>query len=73
MAQPIGFCFLNPEIKKTEYLFGNIKELEGKLLTVLGVNKERDFLCITEKGLIDISACDVLLYVPLCASTTKFY
>ena len=57
----IGTCKVTSNPTKTNYLFGNIKDIASKTLRILEKNKFGDCLCFDHTGnnLVDIDHVDV--------------
>jgi hypothetical protein len=54
------FVCLKSKTEHTTYLFGSIKEIEGKKLRLIEENKNGDCLCIfEEKCLVDVNKKDI--------------
>ena len=62
----IGTVTLKDQLTKTEYYWGPISDIEGKILPVLEVAIDNSsYMCIVEgKGLVDVATCDVDRYTP---------
>lgn len=64
MSNYVGTCRIVSDPNKTEYLFGDIKELIGRDLPVLERNRWGDCMCMAPDGLIDVLKDDVAEFRP---------
>jgi hypothetical protein len=60
MFEPIGVCKLHDDIQFTKYFWGDISEIEGKTLLIMEeANDNTSYLCMCNKGLVDVNKKDV--------------